>query len=376
METVVRFHSGMQELDPVQWDALAGPQPFVCHAYLSALEATGCIGPGTGWQPLHASLSGPGGLLAVMPLYLKQHSWGEYVFDWAWAQAAERAGIPYYPKLLSAVPFTPVGGSRLLARSRDHASHLLGAVLDKARESGYSGLHCLFPPDGDTATFAAHGMMQRHGVQFHWHNRGYRSFDDFLAALNHDKRKKLRQARRKVVEAGVMVERKVGGAISDADWAFFTRCYEQTYLQHRSSPYLTPQFFTRLGEVLGEHCLLILAYRDGAPIAAALNLFDAERLYGRYWGAMDFVPNLHFELCYHQGIEFAIERGLQVFEGGAQGEHKLARGLEAVPTRSWHWIAHTALADAVNRFLVREGQGVAHYLDELDERAPFRSEPP
>ncbi|HEY9102072.1 GNAT family N-acetyltransferase [Chitinimonas sp.] len=368
-----QFHDRIAELDARQWNALAGNQPFLQHAFLLALEETGCVGGDTGWQPLYAAIHQTGQLRAAMPLYLKYHSWGEYVFDWAWADASERAGLPYYPKLLSAIPFTPVPGARLLAEQGEDATELLQQVLGMAGEAELSGLHCLFPRAEDDAHFERAGLLRRQGLQFHWLNRGYADYEAFLAALNHDKRKKLRQERRKVRDAGLTIVRKHGAAISAEDWAFFDRCYQHTYQAHRSSPYLNLDFFLRLGRDLPEACLLVLAYRDGQPIAAALNLLDGERLYGRYWGALEYVPNLHFELCYHQGIEFAIERGLQAFEGGAQGEHKLARGFEAVATHSWHWLAQPQLAGAVARFLAREGQGMDHYLSELDERAPFRS---
>jgi len=342
------------------------------HAFLSLLEETGCVGNEAGWQPCHAALTDGDQLLAAMPMYLKAHSWGEYVFDWAWADAAQRADIAYYPKLLSAIPFTPVPGVRLLGSDDASRLTLLQGVMQWAEEEALSGLHCLFPPLADAPLFEAAGMMQRHGVQFHWHNRGYGSFADFIGTMSHDKRKKIKQERRKVMEAGVAIRRKTGTEITEADWRFFAACYERTYAAHRSTPYLNLDFFCRLGRDMPEHCLLVLAEQEGKPVAAALNLFDDTRLYGRYWGAMAFVPSLHFELCYYQGIEFAIERGLRVFEGGAQGEHKLARGFEAVETSSFHHLSHPALNEAVQRFLLREGRGVAHYLSELEERAPFR----
>ncbi len=371
----LRLLEGMHAIPAASWNALAGKQPFLQHAFLAALEDTGCVGGQTGWQPLHAVLEDEHGLQAAMLLYAKTHSWGEYVFDWAWADASERAGLPYYPKLLSAVPFTPVPGNRLMARDDQSRSLLLQGVLAMAGQAGFSGVHCLFPAEAEESSLAEAGLLCRRGLQFHWLNRGYGDYEDFLAALTRDKRKKLRQERRKVLDAGITVIRKTASDITPADWAFFARCYQQTYLEHRSTPYLNLAFFQRLGSIMGQHCLLVLAYQHGQPIAAALNLFDEQRLYGRYWGATCFVPSLHFELCYHQGIEFAIERGLAVFEGGAQGEHKLARGFEAVETRSWHWLAQPGLAQAVEHFLLREGQGVQHYLGELDERAPFRVMP-
>ncbi|GAB3266738.1 GNAT family N-acetyltransferase [Chitinimonas naiadis] len=368
-----RFLDSIHQIPAVQWDDLAGSQPFLRHAFLLALEETGCIGSDTGWQPLYATLYEGEQLIAAIPLYLKYHSWGEYVFDWAWADASERAGLNYYPKLLAAIPFTPVPGSRLLAHRADAAATLLRAVLLMVKTAGLSGFHCLFPARDEQAHYEQAGLLCRQSVQFHWINRGYDSYEAFLSALNHDKRKKLRQERRKVADAGIRVVRKTGRDITAADWAFFDRCYQHTYRAHRSTPYLNLDFFKQLGNAMPGHCLLVLAYRGEEPIAAALNLFDEQRLYGRYWGALEYVPSLHFELCYHQGIEFAIERGLAAFEGGAQGEHKLARGFEAVGTQSWHWLANPQLAKAVGRFLERESEGMNHYLDELDERAPYRA---
>lgn len=370
----LRFTPGLTSIEADAWDALAGNQPFVRHAFLLALEESGCLGEGSGWQPLHATLWQGTRLLAAMPLYLKAHSWGEYVFDWAWANASERAGWPYYPKLLAAIPFTPVPGLRLLAVDEATRRALLAGVLEWAEAQQLSGLHCLFPDALSAKCLQSQGLLRRTGVQFHWFNRGYADYPAFLASLNHDKRKKLKQERKRVVASGVQIVRKSGGDLSPADWHFFYRCYANTYRQHRATPYLNERFFQRLGALFAEQCLLVIAYQDGEPLAAALNLFDSERLYGRYWGALQHVPNLHFELCYHQGIEFAIERGLLVFEGGAQGEHKLARGFEAVETSSWHWLAQAGLRDAVAHFLHQEGQGLAHYLSELDERAPFRQD--
>ena len=369
----LKFHDDLSAITPEAWDRLAGSQPFLRHVFLRGLEQTGCVGEETGWQPLHATLEQDGVLLAAMPLYLKYHSWGEYVFDWAWADASQRAGLPYYPKLLAGIPFTPVQGPRLLAISDEARALLLQRVVEMARQSELSSLHCLFPDDVSELALQAQGLMRRRGVQFHWRNEGYGSYADFLATLNHDKRKKLKQERKKAAAEGLTIVRKAGGEISEADWAFFTSCYEQTYREHRSTPYLNLPFFLTLGERMAEQCLMIVAYDGQQPIAAALNLFDEERLYGRYWGAKRFVPSLHFELCYHQGIEFAIERGLKVFEGGAQGEHKLARGFEPVETTSWHWIADARLSSAIGNFLMRESLGVAQYIGELEERAPFRS---
>ena len=362
------------------WNSLAAAsgsgraQPFLRHEFLHAMEASGCVGAGTGWMPRHLLLEDARGRLrAAVPLYLKSHSYGEYVFDWAWADAYQRHGRRYYPKLLSAVPFTPVTGPRLLAaddRAREAAAR---ALMRLAAESGLSSLHVLFPTESEAALLEARGAMQRRGVQFHWRNEGWADFDAFLAALSQPKRKKIRAERRKVASAGLAIERLAGEAIAPADWAFFARCYENTYAEHGSTPYLNLAFFERIGALLPEHLVLVVA-RDGArPIACSLLVVDDERVYGRYWGALEQVPCLHFELCYYQAIELAIERGLAVIEGGAQGEHKMARGFEPVETRSAHWLAEPAFADAVERFLEREGGMVGAWLDELDERSPFRN---
>jgi len=369
------IHPRIIDIPAVSWDALAPEQPFMRHAYLAALEETGCVGEGTGWHPLHATLWDGGTLLAAMPLYLKQHSWGEYVFDWAWAEAFERHGIEYYPKALCAVPFTPVPGTRLLG-SDQHARALLAQVLAFCREQGLSSLHLLFPEARDLALGESLGMQRRESLQFHWHSGGESDFDGFLARLNHEKRKKIRQERRKLMEAGVSLRWLEGAAITPEHWAFMERCYRRTYALHGSSPYLNLDFFRQLGAQLPEHCVLMLAERDARPIAASLMLRDGEALYGRYWGAVEHVPGLHFEACYYQGIAYAIARGLRRFEGGAQGEHKLARGMEAVRTYSLHWIADRSFADAIGRYLEREREGVGAAIDELQERSPFKAQAP
>ncbi len=376
----MRLVDDLATVASADWNALAAAsgsgraQPFLRHEFLHAMEASGCVGAGTGWLPRHLLLEDARGRLrAAVPLYLKSHSYGEYVFDWAWADAYQRHGKRYYPKLLSAVPFTPVTGSRLLAaddRAREAAAR---ALMRLAAESGLSSLHVLFPTESEAALLEARGAMQRRGVQFHWRNEGWADFDAFLAALSQPKRKKIRAERRKVASAGLAIERLAGKAIAPADWAFFARCYENTYAEHGSTPYLNLAFFERIGALLSGNLVLVVA-RDGArPIACSLLVVDDERVYGRYWGALEQVPCLHFELCYYQAIELAIERGLAVIEGGAQGEHKMARGFEPVETRSAHWLAEPAFADAVERFLEREGGMVGAWLDELDERSPFRN---
>jgi predicted N-acyltransferase len=369
-----RLLAGIDEVDAAQWDALLPPDPppFVRHAFLGALEATGCVGPGTGWTPCHLALFSPDGRLAgATPLYRKTHSWGEYVFDWAWADAYERHGLRYFPKLLGAIPFTPVTGPRLLGRDAPARQAVAEALLAQARASRLSSLHVLFPDEAEAALLAQAGCLVRQAVQFHWHNHGYRCFDDFLAALSQPKRKKIRAERRKVAEQGITLSRLTGAAITDAHWRFFDRCYQSTYQAHGSSPYLNLAFFQTLGRLMPEALVMVLAERAGEPIAASLLMRSRDRLYGRYWGAVASAPFLHFECAYYQAIEAAIELGMSVIEGGAQGEHKMARGFLPVATRSAHWLREPAFADAVERFLAREGSMVDAYLDELNERSPF-----
>jgi len=355
-----------------QWNRLAGGNPFLSHEFLSALHETGCASRATGWTPQYLLLRSGGVLAGAMPLYLKTHSYGEYVFDWAWADAYHRHGIAYYPKLLSAVPFTPVTGARLLAATEQDQDQLIAAALELARKLKVSSLHCLFPTRGEAQQMVAHGMMPRTTVQFHWANRGYGSFAEFLAGFSHDKRKKVKQERRKVADAGIRFKWLEGDEIKEHDWVVFNRCYRQNYREHRSTPYLDLEFFCRIGRSLPRHTVLILAERNGAPIAASLNIRVGSRLCGRYWGALQHHPALHFETCYYQGIEYCIARGIATFEGGSRGEHKLARGLMPVETCSAHWLAHPEFAAAIEQFLAREARGMEHYVDELNERGPYK----
>lgn len=368
--TVVDTLSAVPAAD---WNRLAGDDPFLRHEFLSALHDTGCAAAQSGWAPQYLLLHEQGALAGAMPLYLKTHSYGEYVFDWAWADAYHRHGLDYYPKLLSAIPFTPVGGRRVLAQTGEQCDRLIAAALQLARELRVSSLHCLFPPSDQAARMQAQGMMLRHGVQFHWTNRGYGSFEDFLSGMNHAKRKKIRQERRKVRDAGIDFEWLEGAAITDAHWSFFARCYRQTYREHRSTPYLSLDFFRRIGAAMPGHTLLIVARHNGRPVAASLNIRSRHSLFGRHWGALEFHPALHFEACYYQGIEYCIARDLHTFEGGAQGEHKIARGLLPMETCSAHWLAQPEFASAVGEFLARETRGMAHYVDELNDRSPFKT---
>ena len=378
-ELRARVLDDLSEVDALEWNRLACGHPMLSHAFLHALHQTGCASADSGWLPQFITLwdEAPKAdgepaprLRAAMPLYLKSHSYGEYVFDWAWADAYQRHGLAYYPKLLAAIPFSPVSGARLLAATDAERAALLRAALALAQNA--SSLHVLFPQPAEVALMQSAGMMLRSGVQFHWANPGYASFDEFLAQLSRDKRKKIKQERRRVQDAGVSFRRLRGREIDEDDWAFFARCYRRTYRAHRSTPYLNLEFFQRLGQTMPQHLLLIVAERGGRPIASALNLYAADTLYGRYWGAQEYLPCLHFETCYYQALEFCIEQRIALFEGGAQGEHKLARGFLPVKTLSAHWLAHPEFSDAVERFLAREHQGIARYVDELNEHSPYK----
>ncbi|OZI51208.1 GNAT family N-acetyltransferase [Bordetella genomosp. 4] len=367
--------ASLSDIDPFEWNALAGDQPFVRHEFLSALHETGCACPDTGWAPYYLVLRRDERVVGGVPLYLKSHSRGEYVFDYAWADAFERHGLRYYPKLLSSIPFTPVSGPRLLAGNAEDRLILAQGLIELARGLKVSSLHVLFPEGDDLLALRQAGYMVREGVQFHWRNAGYAHLDDFLAALNHDKRKKIRQDRKKVLEAGIEYRWLHGTQIDPQSLAFFYRCYEQTYFAHGNAPYLSAEFFERLHREIPDAMVLIVAVRDGQPIAAALNMRGGDTLYGRYWGSLEFVSGLHFETCYLQSIDYCIQHGLASFEGGAQGEHKMARGLLPTPTWSAHWIADARFAAAIEDFLERETQAVDGYLGELEAHTPFRRVP-
>ncbi|MBA2412494.1 MAG: N-acetyltransferase [Burkholderiaceae bacterium] len=371
-----RIVSDLASIGQARWNALvvgsAADSPFLRYEFLHALHTTGCASPRSGWEPQYLTLWHDDELAGAVPLYRKHHSYGEYVFDWAWASAYQQHGIEYYPKWLAAVPFTPVPGTRLIARDLPTRAALARALVTQATASGLSSLHVLFAPPEEISELEQTGLLSRRAVQFHWFNRDYSSFDDYLASLAQPKRKKIRAERRQVTAAGITFKRKVGSEISDSDWQLFVRCYASTYAAHYSTPYLNRRFFLQIAQTMPQALLMVIASRDGRQIAAALALFDRERLYGRYWGSTEYVPCLHFEASYYQMIEFAIERRLKVFEGGAQGEHKLARGFEPVTTHSSHWLAHPAFADAVERYLQRETGGIEAYVDELQERSALR----
>ena len=368
-----RLGNGIAGFDAAAWDACAGTaNPFVSHAFLSALEESGSATAARGWQPMPISLDGPDGRpAAVMPAYAKGHSQGEYVFDHAWAEAYARAGGKYYPKLQIAVPFSPVPGPRLLTSDPALARLLIAGAEAVVREYGLSSAHATFVEPGQIGLFEQAGWLIRTDRQFHWLNHGYATFEDFLAALASRKRKAIRKERTAAV-AGLTIEHVSGAALSEAHWDAFWHFYQDTGARKWGRPYLTRAFFSLLGERMGDRVLLILAKRGGRPIAGALNLIGADTLYGRYWGASEEVPFLHFELCYYQAIDAAIARGLKSVEAGAQGSHKLARGYEPTPTWSAHYIADPGFRRAVSDYLAAERRAVAADIDELAEMTPFR----
>jgi predicted N-acyltransferase len=372
-DLVARIGRGVPAFDAAEWDACAGTgNPFTTHAFLSALEESGSATARTGWQPVPLAIDGDDGrAAAVMPAYVKSHSQGEYVFDHAWADAWERAGGDYYPKLQIAVPFTPVPGRRLLTARDDLALGLIGAAEAVVGQNGLSSAHATFIAAEEVPLFDAAGWLIRADTQFHWHNDGYESFDDFLAALSSRKRKTVRKERAAAME-GLTVEHVTGAAITEAHWDAFWEFYQDTGARKWGRPYLTRRFFSLLGERMAERILLIFALRDGRPIAGALNMIGADTLYGRYWGTTAEVPHLHFEICYYQAIEAAIARGLGRVEAGAQGSHKLARGYRPVPTFSAHYLPDPGFRRAVADFLEREREAVGHEIEALDALTPFR----
>jgi predicted N-acyltransferase len=372
-----RIISSLDDVGQKAWDDLAGSQgdanPFLSYAFLHALHESGSAARDSGWQPQYLTLWIGDQLHAALPLYLKYHSYGEYVFDWAWADAYARNGLEYYPKLLSAIPFTPVTGARLLARDTA-AMHALIATLQNVQSATeISSTHVLYPPAAQAALLQEYGYLLRSGVQFHWLNAGYRTFEDFLDTLERKKRKNIRAERRKVAEAGVSFRHVRGVDANAEDWLFFYRCYCHTYRAHHSTPYLSLDFFERIAADMPQNILLVVAEREGRPIASSLLIHTDKILYGRYWGAIEEVACLHFETAYYQPLEFCIANRIDCFEGGAQGEHKMARGFLPQKTWSAHWLKHPGFADAVQRFLEQESDGIEGYIDELNERSPFRS---
>jgi predicted N-acyltransferase len=402
---VIRVLDSPQAIDGLQWNELLARQdpagalnPFMRHEYLAAMQASGSAVPNTGWTPHFIALYNGTELVGACPLYLKSHSYGEYVFDWAWANAYQQHGLAYYPKALVASPFTPAPGPRLLAKDAATRVQLVKALMAWCESEKLSSLHLLFGHDADIAACAEAGLMLRHTVQFHWKNETptlvaartalppthtqFKDFEDFLGSLNQEKRKKIRQERRKVTEAGVVFRTKRGADINPADWDFFYRCYERTYLEHGNAPYLSRNFFELMASQMQENWLMFVAEREGRPMACSLIALSTgdqsaqKTAYGRYWGALERVDCLHFEACYYQPLQWCITNGFDSFEGGAQGEHKMARALLPVKTTSAHWLAHPSFADAIERFLAREEEGIAGYMQALERRNPFKPAAP
>lgn len=367
-----RTIGAIADISPQDWDALAGAEnPFVAHAFLLALERSMSVSPGAGWTPCHLALEENGRLIGAAPLYAKAHSFGEYVFDHHWADAYARAGGRYYPKLLCAVPFTPVPGPRLLAATTARKTALAQTLTSLADKLDLSSVHVNFIGDDDAAALARCGFLIRRGVQYHWRNRGYEDYDEFLAALSSRKRKALRRERREA-QSGLEIRRLVGDEIGKGVWDAFWRFYQDTGDRKWGRPYLTRAFFNDIASTMTDRIMMVTAARDGRLIAGALNFIGADALYGRYWGRIEERPFLHFEVCYHQAIEFAIERGLARVEAGAQGEHKIARGYEPVATHSAHWIADEGFRAAIARYLEKERAGIDEEIAGLAEFSPFK----
>ncbi|WP_236176953.1 GNAT family N-acetyltransferase [Pseudomonas qingdaonensis] len=364
----------LADIDAATWDALVpDAQPFLRHAFLRSLEDSTSVTPRTGWAPAHQVLTDTQGQVrAAMPAYVKTHSFGEYVFDHGWADACDRAGIDYYPKLLCAVPFSPVSGARLLGDAQA-AGELIDGVSDALLEQGLSGLHVNFTdPACDEVLRGRAGWMERLGCQFHWRNQGYRDFQDFLDSLSSRKRKQMRKEREQVAGQGIEFQWYHGHELSEAQWDFVYACYANTYAVRRRAPYLTRAFFSLLAERMPASIRVVMAHQGGRAVAMAFSLVGGDSLYGRYWGCLAEFDRLHFETCFYQGMDVAIAEGLQRFDAGAQGEHKLIRGFEPVITRSWHYLLHTGLKAAVQDFLAQERVGVLGYAEEARTALPFR----
>ncbi|MFA9460363.1 GNAT family N-acetyltransferase [Thiohalorhabdus sp. Cl-TMA] len=373
----IEFGDSVATFPTAEWDALAGSDPFLAHAFLRALETTGCVGPGTGWHPVPLGVRDDGGaLMGAAPLYLKDHSFGEYVFDWGWAGAAERAGLDYYPKLVAAVPFSPVTGARMLVA--DHADagavreRLMAGAMELAERYRCGAVQWLFPRRSDLGPLEEAGYLGRRDVQFHWYNRGYADFEDFLGEFSSSKRKQARKERRRAEETGLEIAVRQGGEVSPEEWAAFHEGYMVTTEMRGAPAYLNRAFFEELGRLLGDRVVLVGAYREGALVAGALNLRSDTALYGRYWSALEEHDFLHFEVCFYRGIDYAIEHGLERFEGGAQGEHKVKRGFVPTITASAHWVDHPGLRNAVSEFLERETPQVRAYAKQAAGHLPFK----
>jgi predicted N-acyltransferase len=374
----VTVHNSISAIAGEDWNALAGDAfPFLNHAFLELAETTGSVAPNAGWAPRHLTLEQGGKLRAALPLYEKSHSWGEFVFDWAWARAYEQAGFDYYPKLVSAIPFTPAPSTRILLADENDteaAQILIAAARQLAVESECSSVHFLFPSEQEVSLFEDSGLLLRKDCQFHWHNRDYGTFDDFLSTFTSAKRKKVRRDRRRVQENSISFRRLRGAELDTSTWSTVYSLIARTFMMRGSLPYFNQAFFEGLSERLPESILVILAEQDGTAVAAAVFYESPTTLYGRYWGSDGHIDALHFETCYYQGIEYCIETGKQLFEPGTQGEHKISRGFSPVTTWSAHWLAHPEFADAVGRYLDEEGRHIERYIDAVDQHTPYKDE--
>jgi predicted N-acyltransferase len=379
-ELEARFLPSLAQVDREQWNAVAGTRyPFLRHEFLLALEETGCTDADSGWQPYHITLYRGDRLVALVPLYLKSHSYGEYVFDWSWADAYHRHGRNYYPKLLSAVPFTPATGPRLCTAEGEDlencAAGLFAAVRHLAEQQGLSSWHVLFPLEEEAEALENMGVSLRRGSQFHWFNRGYETFDDFLSTFNSRKRKSLKRERRRVEEQGIAMQTLEGHEITERHWEEFYRFYQVTYAKRSGhGGYLNREFFLRLGAELPEHCVMVRASLDGEAVAGSLCLRSDDTLYGRYWGCVRELDCLHFEACYYQGIDYCIREKLARFDPGAQGEHKIQRGFTPIATVSGHWMADPAFAQAIDDFTRREESHIQAYIEEASSYLPFKQD--
>ncbi len=373
----VTVHNSLAGIAASDWNRLCGDQyPFLRHEFLSLAEETGCVSESSGWTPRHLTIGEPGELRAAMPLYEKSHSWGEFVFDWAWANAYNQAGLQYYPKLVSAIPFTPAPCPKMLlasAEDSEAANGLLQGAVKLAVDTDCSSFHLLFPSADEIPLLESAGLLVRKDCQFHWHNRGYETFDDFLATFTAAKRKKARRDRRRVQEHEIAFRRLRGGDMTEADWSLVYTLISRTFLQRGSLPYFNEAFFVALGAALPDNLLVILAEKDAQTVAAAVFFESDTVLYGRYWGSDGHYDALHFETCYYQGIDYCIDTGKQVFEPGTQGEHKISRGFAPETTWSAHWLAHPEFADAVSRYLDEEARHVDRYMDAVDSRTPYKA---
>ncbi|WP_295750853.1 GNAT family N-acetyltransferase [Undibacterium sp.] len=368
--------NSLNDVGQKQWDALVQSQnnanPFLSFAFLNALHESGSACEKTGWKMSYLCLWQENQLAASIPLYEKYHSYGEYVFDWAWADAYHKSGLNYYPKLLSAIPFTPVSGNRLIAKDAAAWRALLIELIKYQQSGNFSSTHILFPSNQETELLGKTGYLIREGIQFHWKNNNYLNFEEFLATLEPKKRKNIRAERRKIKQSEIEFEHLKGSEMTQLNWEIFKQCYDQTYIEHHSSPYLNLDFFHRIGATMPENIQLVFAKKNGRTIAASLLIHDEKTVFGRYWGCLETIPCLHFETAYYQAIDFCIKNKIETFEGGAQGEHKMARGFLPQKTYSAHHLSDPRFSNAVAEYLEREKTGIAHYLTELNEHTPYK----